>query len=207
MLGLNFWSVRNHFPSWFGPIFLIGLLVFLSMICHYLWRLLRTSEIRESLSNIETKWLWFLLVISVPCTSALHKFYPFRMDIVSVWPELSWQSHFLKYNFILTASSLAILIIFMVLYFANYRQVALTGIVILSMLFLIANDDCPNDFNLPWIRWMGGSPLMFMPNSVVLLMGYCGLHGIMPRIGILFMSLINAGVLLLGIGHLTQVVW
>ena len=72
---------------------------------------------------------------------------------------------------------------------------------------LIPNDDCGNAFNMPWIAWFGASPLMFLGNSVVLLVGYCGLRAIRPRTSALVMGLINAGVFLLGLGHLTRVVW
>ena len=57
------------------------------------------------------------------------------------------------------------------------------------------------------MQWIGASPLMFMPNSVVLLIGYLGLHGIWPRVGILLMAGINVCVLLLGLGHLTRIIW
>jgi hypothetical protein len=72
---------------------------------------------------------------------------------------------------------------------------------------LVPNDNCGNPFNLPWMKWIGASPLMFMPNSVVLLIGYCGLHGIRPLISILLMAAINICVFLLGLGHLTKIVW
>jgi hypothetical protein len=36
---------------------------------------------------------------------------------------------------------------------------------------LIPNDDCPNAFNHPWLGWLGASPLMFLGNAVVLLIG------------------------------------
>jgi hypothetical protein len=82
-----------------------------------------------------------------------------------------------------------------------------SGLVILAAIMLVPNDNCGNYFNQPWIKWIGASPLMFMPNSVVILIGYCGLHGIWPRTSILLMALINIGVFALGLGHLTKVVW
>jgi hypothetical protein len=82
-----------------------------------------------------------------------------------------------------------------------------TGLVILSVIMLVPNDNCGNDFNLPWMQWIGVSPLMFMPNSVVVLIGYCGLHGIWPRVGILLMAGVNVCLLGLGLGHLTKLIW
>jgi len=77
----------------------------------------------------------------------------------------------------------------------------------LAAIMLIPNDDCPNYFNLPWIRMIGGSPLMFAVNAGVLVIGYCGLQGVLPRLGLVTMTVANGFVLLLGLGHLTRVIW
>ena len=151
--------------------------------------------------------IWVLLVLSVICTSALHQFAPFRLDAIMMWPEIPPHLNILKYNFILTAGSLLVVLILAVFYWLGRKSQAVTGLVILAIIMLVPNDNCPNDFNLPWMQWIGASPLMFMPNSVVLLIGYLGLHGIWPRIGILLMAGINVSVLLLGLGHLTRLIW
>jgi hypothetical protein len=151
--------------------------------------------------------IWLLLVLSVICTSALHKFFPFRSAVITYWPEIPPRLNILKYNFILTAGSLLVVLVLSVLYSLGRRSQAETGLVILAAIMLVPNDNCGNYFNQPWIKWMGASPLMFMPNSVVILIGYCGLHGIWPRVSILLMAMINIGVFALGLGHLTKVVW
>jgi hypothetical protein len=46
---------------------------------------------------------------------------------------------------------------------------------------------------------------MFMPNSVVLLVGCCCLHGVRPKTSLVVMALINGFVLLLGIAHIITV--
>jgi hypothetical protein len=89
------------------------------------------------------------------------------------------------------------LLVLTVLYVLRRTSQAVSGLVILAAIMLVPNDNCPNDFNLPWIQWVGASPLMFMPNSVVLVIGYCGLHGIWPRVGIVLMAGINMCVLAL----------
>jgi len=98
-------------------------------------------------------------------------------------------------------------LVFVILYYLGRSSQAVTGLVILAVIMLVPNDNCGNDFNLPWLQWLGASPLMFMPNSVVLLIGYCSLHGIWPRVSILLMTGINVCVLLLGLGHLTKIIW
>jgi hypothetical protein len=151
--------------------------------------------------------IWLLLVLSVMCTSALHKFYPFRPAVLTFWLRIPDHLHLLKYNYILTAVSLLVILILGGLYAFGHRSQAVTGLVILAVIMLVPNDNCGNFFNQSWIKWIGASPLMFMPNSVVLLIGYCALHGIRSRVSILLIAVINMCVFLLGLGHVTGVVW
>jgi len=207
MTGWNFLGVRGNFPSWFGPVFLVAIGLFICIICFYIWQLPRTLELVKPPAGYQASLIWVLLVLSVICTSALHQFAPFRPDAIMMWPEIPPHLNILKYNFILTAGSLFVVLVLAVMYWLGRKSQAVTGLVILAAIMLVPNDNCPNDFNLPWIQWVGGSPLMFMPNSVVLLIGYLGLHGIWPRVGILLMAGINVCVFLLGLGHLTRLIW
>lgn len=204
---LNFLRVRGNFPSWFGPVFLVAIGLFICIICFYIWQLPLTLELVNPPAGYQAALIWLLLVLSVICTSALHQFAPFRLDAIILWPLIPPHLNLLKYNFVLTAGSLLVVLVLAILYCLGRRSQAVTGLVILSVIMLVPNDNCGNDFNLPWLRWLGASPLMFMPNSVVLLIGYCGLHGIWPRVGILLMAGINICVLLLGLGHLTKIIW
>ncbi len=207
IMWLNFFSNREHFPSWFGPVFLVAVGLLICIICFYIWQLPRTLALVKPPAGYQKALIWLLLVISVPCTSALHKFAPFRLDAIMGWLEIPAEYNLIKYNFILTAGSLLVILILTILYCLGRRTQAVTGLVILAGIMLVPNDNCGNYFNLPWIQWAGASPLMFMPNSVVLLIGYCGLHGIRPRISILLMAVINIAVFLLGLGHLTKFIW
>ncbi len=207
VMWLNFFCARKNFPSWFGPVFLVGVGLLICIICFYIWQLPRTLTSVNPPAGYQKALIWLLLVLSVSCTSALHKFAPFRLDAIMMWPEIPAEYNLIKYNFILTAGSLLVILILSFLYRLGRRTQAVTGLVILAGIMLVPNDNCGNYFNLPWIKWAGASPLMFMPNSVVLLIGYCGLHGIRPRTSILLMTGINIGVFLLGLGHLTKFIW
>ena len=200
---VNFWYGRADFPIWFRPIFIIGMPVLIGMITFYLWAIHR-RQFRPAPRPRETRWLWVLSILSVICTSSLHQFWPFRPGVLSEWAEL-WLM--LRYNFIFTAVSLLSVIVFAGLYFRGHRRLASAGLVFLAWAMLVPNCPCPNSFNEPWLRWLGASPLMFFSNSAVLLIAYCGLHGIRPRAAAVVMGLINAGVLALGIGHTTGIVW
>ena len=146
-------------------------------------------------------------MLSVICTSALHKFYPFRRAVLTFWLRIPDRLNLLKYNYFLTAVSQLVILILAVLYAFRRRSQAVTGLVILAAIMLVPNDNCGNFFNQSWIQRIGASPLMFMPNSVVLLIGYCALHGIWPRVSTLLIAAINIGVSMLGLGHVTGIVW
>ena len=211
IMGLDFLNASlnagENFPSWFGPLFLVAIGLLIGVICFYIWQLPPTRELVKPPTRYQATLIWLLLVLSVICTSALHQFAPFRPDAILSWSRIPSEYNLIKYNFMLTAGSLLILLVLTVLYSLGRRTQAVTGLVILAGIMLVPNDNCDNDFNRPWINWIGASPLMFMPNSVVVLIGYCGLHGIWPRVGIFLMAVINACVFLLGLGHLTKVVW
>ena len=207
---ITVYRARAEFPAWFGPVFLLGVLCFWGIITSYIRVTVHTGDARLSIGRSEARWLWGLLMASVLCTSSLHQFAPFRFDLAAVWVETSQMAprlKFIHYNLILTACSQVGLIVLAWLYHRGRHRLAATGLVILAGIMLIPNDDCGNAFNRPWIAWFGASPLMFLGTSVVLLIGYCGLHGLRPRSSAVMMSLINAGILLLGLGHLTRIIW
>ena len=200
---VNFWNARDRFPFWFQPIFIFGMPVLIGVISFYLSAINRSRALIAP-RPAQVKWLWLLSVLSVICTSSLHQFWPFRPGVSAEWAEVQ---PLLRYNFIFTAVSLAAVIVLAGLYFRGHQRVASAGVVLVAWTMLVPNCPCPNSFNEPWLRWLGASPLMFFSNSVVLLIAYCGLHGIRPRAGVVAVGLINAGVLALGIGHTTGIVW
>ena len=204
------WTIyESHasFPPWFCPVALMSLALGFGIIAGYIWMIHYVKMPLHPPDTKEAIWIWALLVLSVICTSSLHGFAPFHPHILTEWSQIPSDLKFITYNFVLTGSSLVAVIALATFYFRGSQQLALMGLVVLAGVMLIPNDDCPNEFNRPWIGCLGASPLMFLGNAVVLLIGYCGLNGIRPRISALLMGLINTGVLLLGFGHQTGVVW
>jgi len=204
--GFSFLSFLDNFPSWFGPVFLIAMLLLLSIISLYIRQVTQVYSVRSP-EKKATICIWILLVTSVICSSALHKFYPFRLGVITYWPRIPPHLAMLKYNFILTAGCLLSMLLLFANHCLGHRRTAMLGLLILSAIMLVPNDNCGNDFNRPWLQGIGASPLMFMPNSIVVLIGYCGLYGVWPWFGTILMLLINLCVFLLGLGHLTKVVW
>lgn len=204
---LDFLSKCKNYHPWFVPVFLTATGLLICIICFYIWQLPRTLEHTKPPVRYQVFLIWLLLVLSIICTSALHKFAPFRPAVLTFWPRIPVHLHLLKYNYILTAVSLLVVLILSGLYAFGCKSQAVTGLVILAVVMLVPNDNCANFFNQSWIKWIGASPLMFMPNSVVLLIGYSALYGIWPRLSMLLIAAINISVLLLGLGHVTGIVW
>ena len=204
---LDFLKASENYHPWFVPVFLLAIGLLICIICFYIWQLPRTLEHVKPPAGYQAALIWLLLVLSVVCTSALHKFYPFRPAVLTSWPKIPDHLSILKYNYLLTGLSLLVILLLAALYAFRRRSQAVSGLVILAVIMLVPNDNCGNFFNLPWIRRIGVSPLMFMPNSVVLLIGYCALHGIWPRVSILLIAAINMCVFTLGMGHVTGIVW
>ncbi|HVV73702.1 MAG TPA: hypothetical protein VHI52_19715, partial [Verrucomicrobiae bacterium] len=200
-------KARTSFPAWFAPVFLGGVACFLGMLLFQIRAVAHACESVPLREGADEKWLWGLSIVSVLCTSSLHGFAPFRLDVLRNWSQLPSFLRVIRFNLVFTATLLAGVITLAVGYFCGQRRLASAGLVVLADLMLVPNDDCPNAFNGPWIAWLGASPMMFSCNSAVLLIGYCGLQGSTPGGAMRMMGLINAGILLLGLGHITHIVW
>ena len=203
VFALNVFAARQDLPGWFWLLFQGGTALLLAVIVCYLVALLR-QHLPESPKRCFALWIWFCLVATVICTSSLHGFFPFRPSVAVVWKSFPPALKFIKYNYLFTAGCLLVVVTLAVLFFRHGQRLALVGLLLLSGVMLTPNDDCPNVLNLPWIAWIGASPLMFLCNSVVVLIGYCALCGRWPRMGVLIMSGINVCVLVLGLGHTAQ---
>ena len=204
VLGITFLPTAGSFPTWFAPVFLAAISLLTAVVLFYMAQLVLAVKGPMPPSDRQTRWIWLLILMSVPCTLALHRFYPFRPDVIMY---LSWLSPIGKHNVVLSVGCVVAVAALCVAYFRGKQRPAVTGLLILAAVMLVPNDDCGNYFNQPWINLFGASPVMFMPNSIVILIGYCGLHGIRPKLSAIFMLCINICVLALGIGHMTGVVW
>lgn len=198
-------------PGWFVVLAVVGAVGVEWTLASYAaacWR----GELKEPVpaDAIATATL-AAVVVAFVCTSSLHHFYPFRPSLMErlegVPLGLLPPRPMLRLNYAATAATLVTAAALAVAYGAGARRAALVGMAVLAVLLLVPNDNCDNDFNQPWIRTLGASPLMFAPASVGLVVAVCGLCGLWRRTSLLVVLGVCGGTLLVGVGHITRVIW
>ncbi|HKV07288.1 MAG TPA: hypothetical protein VJ725_04055 [Thermoanaerobaculia bacterium] len=195
---------REAFPAWFVPAFvagLLGLVAWSGWTAAGIWKARRSARPE---GGPRAAAVWSLLVLSFVCTSSVHQFHPFRLALAAyreVDPVLRW-------NLAVTLGGFLAAGLLAVLYnAAGRRGAALAGLLVLDLLLLVPNDACPNPFNTWWLAAVGASPLMFVPNLYASLFGAGALLGVRPRWNLLALLGACLGVTLLGLGHMTRVIW
>ncbi len=192
---------RAMFPSWFVPAFVAGLaalVAYAAFVTLGIWRACATARLAEN------GLVWALLPLSFVCTSAVHQFYPFRPSVIQVWGGLD---QVLRLNLTLTGAGFLAAVSLALLYRSGLRERAVLGLLILDLLLLVPNDACANPFNTWWIDAVGASPLMFVPVLYASLFGIAALLGVHPRWNTAALAAACLGVTLLGLGHMTRVIW
>lgn len=203
--GYDLVVARSAFPAWFVPLFVAGLAALVSwagLTAAGIWRVRGLARPEGGARGVA---VWLLLVLSFVCTSSVHQFHPFRWAGLAVYraldPVLRWNLAVTLAGF-LAAGALAVLY-----NAAGRRGMALAGLLVLDLLLLVPNDACPNPFNTWWLATWGASPLMFVPNLYASLFGAGALLGVRPRWNLLALAGACLGVTLLGLGHMTRVIW
>ncbi|HEX6903016.1 MAG TPA: hypothetical protein VF789_25085 [Thermoanaerobaculia bacterium] len=192
---------RAMFPSWFVPAFVAGLaalVAYAAFVTLGIWRARGIARLGEN------GLVWVLLPLSLVCTSAVHQFYPFRPSVTQVWGGID---QVLRLNLVLTGAGFLAAVSLALLYRSGLRERAVLGLLVLDLLLLVPNDACANPFNTWWIDTVGASPLMFVPVLYASLFGIAALLGIHPRWNTAALAAACLGVTLLGLGHMTRVIW
>lgn len=200
--GFDLLTAREAFPSWFVPAFVAGLAALLSYAAWVFFQL-RRSESRPLGGKVGAA-VWILVPLSFVCTSAVHQFYPFRPSVAAVYGELD---SMLRFNLALAALGFLVSAGLAALYLSGRREEAILGLLVLNLLLLVPNDACRNPFNEWWIATVGASPLMFVPNLYASLFAVAALLGVRPRLNVAAVAAACLGVTLLGLGHMTRLIW
>lgn len=198
----DLFAARAAFPSWFVPAFVAGLA---ALISYAAWTFLQLRRAAFQPSGGKLGFtIWVLLPLSFVCTSAVHQFYPFRPSVAAVYGELD---SMLRFNLVLAAFGFLAAGGLGALYLSGRRENAIVGLFVLDLLLLIPNDACWNPFNEWWIGTIGASPLMFVPNLYASLFAVAALLGVRPRLNVAAVAAACLGVTLLGLGHMTRLIW
>ena len=202
LTGIDFVSYRAAFPVWFTPVFLGGIIALVGFVSSNVRWLLVASSPLAFRDGPKTRFMWILLPVSFLCTSSVHRFFPFRLDLADFQFSIV-----LKFNFVLTAMGVGVTTVLAVTYAFGWRRTALMGLLVFAGVLLIPNDDCGNAFNERWIRFVGASPLMFIPNILVILLASAAFLGIRATTACVGATLVCLSTLGLGLGHMMGIIW
>jgi hypothetical protein len=201
--GVDLMPRQDAFPSWFVPLFVVGLAGLILCAAGAVSGIWRARRHARPAAGALGGTVWLVLTLSFVATSTVHQLYPFRTlsteDFLRLDPML-------RFNLIVTGVAFAAAAGLAVLYQSG-RSGALAGLFVLDLLLLVPNDACANPFNTWWIAQAGASPLMFVPNLYASLFGAGALLGVYPRWNLLCLLGATAGVALLGLGHSTGILW
>ena len=187
------------------PSFSIVVLVLNTICLHLTLQVWKTDNSLRASSGASSALLWLLMVISFICVTAVHGFYPFQRNVSQVLDAIT---EVLKINYGLAIFGFTVSTLLTILYiFTNMKTPAIVGLMVMSLFFLIPNDDCSNPFNYWWIETIGASPLMYAPNLYAVLFVTSGLLNIHSKITIVLTLCVCIGSLILGIGHQLHIIW
>ncbi|MBI4862691.1 MAG: hypothetical protein HY815_20885 [Candidatus Riflebacteria bacterium] len=194
---------HRQFPGWFAPTFALGVVGLVS-VSGLMALTLRASRALEPRSDWVPRVIWPLLSLSFVCTTAVHGFHPFRLPLPVRYGSLDI---FMKLNLALAVGGFVTTAAFGALYLGGRREGAILGWLLASFLVLVPNDTCRNGFNLWWLDTVGASPLMYLPNLYATLFGVCALVGVRSTFCTAMVAAACGGVTLLGVGHMTRLIW
>ena len=201
------WDVlarAGSFPWWFAPGFAAGVAALAAVAGWFTFAVWQARGSARLAAGPLATAVWGLLPLSFVCTSAVHQLYPFRPAPLSAYSDLG---PVLRFNLALTLAGFLVAVGLALLWRAGRRRAALAGLMVLALALLVPNDDCANPFNEWWIATVGASPLMFVPNLYAALFGLAALAGPRPRLAVAALAGTCAAVLVLGLGHMTRIVW
>jgi len=203
--GYDLTRYSEIFPAWFIPSFVLTIVGLIALGLYFVLQTLKIKHQPSLLAGKEAGILWVLMLLSFICTTSVHGFYPFHAKVFLILPAID---SVMKINYALgICGFLAGTTLAFVYVFRRMKHPATTGLMLISLLLLIPNDNCANPFNYWWIETIGASPLMYVPNMYAALFVTCGLHGIHPKAVGFLLTGICAGSLLLGIGHQLGIIW
>ena len=194
----------DRFPSWFVPALAVSVIYLVALSTYMAYKVWSKQSLSTVPSKRITLVLWLLIPLSFICATSLHSFLPFRTEALLYMAKYRIID---KINFAIPAAGIVLSSALAIIYFRGRETTALRLLAIFNFLVLIPNDSCGNLFNLWWNATIGASPLMYLPCFFVVLFVCCGLLRIHTVFNILSAAGICVWVFLLGLGHMTGLIW
>lgn len=202
---LDLVGYRRMFPGWFVPAFAFGTCVLVGYGGWVAARL-RAAAGPAHEPPVRGGVIWFLFAASFVCTTGVHSFVPFRPVALRDYAELA-DYPVLVINFAVALVGPASAVALWRVHRSGRTGTALLGVVLLGFLLLVPNDTCANPFNTWWLRMLGASPLMYVPNMYAALFAVAALEGVDRRLNTAALGAVCVSTALLGLGHMSRVIW
>ncbi len=182
---------NTTFPDWFNILF-IGASVVVTIASFWLTSKLERIETQTgSLDYL----LWILIPVSLLCVLPVC----YRGSIFYSRYEIST---FLRW--ILLVSPVFIGGIF---FLTKYKSQAVTLLLVLGFIALIPNDGCKNQFNYWYVKYIGYSPLMYVPVVANILFAVSAYFGKNKRLLVILSLGVCVGCLIIRFGHRFKILW
>jgi hypothetical protein len=193
------------FPVWFVPGFILTIIILISMSLYFVFQISKRPEHGRLLASKQSISLWTIMILSFISTTSVHGFYPFHRNVFWILPTVD---SMMKINYAVVVVGLFACIVFAGIYlYSPMKHLAVMGLMMIALLLLIPNDNCANPFNYWWIKTIGASPLMYVPNMYAAIFVVGGLNNVHPK-GVAVLTLgVCVGSLLLGAGHQLGIIW
>jgi hypothetical protein len=202
------YDISEHaeiFPAWFMPGFTLSISALIALSLYFLLQTRKTESHLSRLTRKQSAFLWIAMMLSFICTASVHGFYPFHRNVLLILPAVD---SVMKINYAIGLIGFLACAVFAGMYlFGHAKAPAIVGLLSISLMMLIPNDNCRNPFNYWWIDTIGASPLMYVPNLYAALFVTCGLYGTRPKSAGVVVTAICLGSLLLGLGHQLGIIW
>lgn len=200
-------ELRRQFPLWFVPLFVLGTTVLIGYSGYVAARVRATRAIAAPGGYVGGWPVWLLFGMSFVSTTGVHAFYPFRPVPIRSYIALVHDFPIMALNMGVALAGVVCVVALWWVYRSGRYGTALLGVTILGFLLLIPNDACKNPFNDWWLRTIGASPLMFVPNMYAALFCVAALRGVRPQLNTVVLAAVCFSTAMLGLGHMSRVIW
>jgi hypothetical protein len=173
--------------EWYTHLISLGFLAAAALFT-WLWIFVRRHEWSHPPTSV-SRWLRVLFVAAVPTAYAIASF-----------ACLGWSFEGCCKACTLVRYGVAPLVFFAILLGSRDRRFYAYSLMLGGM-SLVPHCVCGNVINRPWIDWLGGSPMCYLPGFTAVVLAVSGLSGAVPRFCAVILIAVGVVVLSGSMGH------